>query len=212
MSRGGRATSLLRRARLGGRRSGCVWSGIAATARQLPTVLAVGDRFHLDGPGLWHRRLRDADLEKPVLDICLDLVDLDAFRQLEAAGKRAITALDEVIASLILPLFAAIAANGEDAVLGRHVHVVRVTSRDLDGEAQLPIGLANVDERCPLSLLGLALRDGALEESVKLALEAECGCRHGWRVKHGASCVARALPSISLDSRALMAPRFLTVV
>src|SRR5687767_15927668 len=115
-------------------------------------------------------------------------------------------------ASLILPLFAAIAANGEDAVLGRHVHVARVTSRDLDREVQLPVGLANVDERRPLTLLGLALRDRALEESVELALQAECGCRHGWCVKHGASCVARALPSISLDSRAHMAPRFLTGV
>jgi hypothetical protein len=93
--------------------------------------------------------LRDADGELAILEVGRDLRLVDARRQVEGAGERAVAALDELIASLLplLALLVALAAHGEQAVLDADVDVVGADAGKVHVEDDLALLLARVDGR-----------------------------------------------------------------
>src|SRR6516225_1930695 len=102
------------------------------------------------------RRLRQRDGEHAVLEICLDLVGIDAVRHAERALERAIATFGKIIVLLLLFLVVALLArDGQGAVGKLDVDVALIHSRqlrrdlvgflllgDIDGWRLAPSGLA----------------------------------------------------------------------
>jgi MerR family transcriptional regulator, light-induced transcriptional regulator len=134
-----------------------------------------GTRVDADLLRLWKGRFRDAQSQHAKLNVCLDFLAIDPVRQLEAAGKRSVTALSEMQASF-LPFFLLVdplAANRQDTVLRRYLDVLGFHPRNLDHEYQLLVSLADVDRGGPLTPSGMSEPKRILEKAINLPAQAE---------------------------------------
>ncbi len=171
-------------------RCACVRQWPAATGRRRPQVNAAAPTLlarrgflaariafippHLDAAWRALRTLGDHDFQNAIPAMRLDAFRIGAVRQREAAMEAAIAALDTRIPIGVLGAFAAaLALDGEDALLHRHFDVAGVDAGEIGEQHETVLVLADVDMRHPLAghhrafIAFAAIELGALDEPVE---------------------------------------------
>src|SRR5690606_34856574 len=112
----------------------------------------------LDGDRLLGRGglgLGDVHAQYAILALGANALRIDALRQREGAGERAVEALDADLALvLLLLLVTALATDGEHALLVGDLHVLLLDLWQLHLDQVLGIGLAHIGQRTPLGRFG----------------------------------------------------------
>ena len=121
--------------------------------------------------------------EHAVVEFGLDLIFVDALRQLERAQEAAVSALDDLKACLValLSLEALLSSNRQYAILGGDFDVIRIQTRQLDIEPDLRVIFLDINRWCPAIPVA---REGVFEQPVDLAPEPENRGTRRHPVKH----------------------------
>src|SRR5215218_2227714 len=121
--------------------------GLAGSAARL-----LSGTLDLDAPGLLYRRGPfDPHLEHAVLEPGADAALVRALRQRHAPPERPVTALPHVVAGpFLLLLGLAHAADGQNSVVERDVHVLLLNTRELSPHHDVAVFLEHVERRSPL--------------------------------------------------------------
>src|SRR5262245_46909900 len=107
--------------------------------------------LHVDGAGFRLLRLREPDLEEPVLELRPDLRRVGVVGQREGPGERAVRPLDPpALLVLLLLHHGALPGEGEDVVHDIDADVLLLHLRQLRLDEVLLLVLDDVDERRPL--------------------------------------------------------------
>src|SRR5512143_2621390 len=145
--------------------------GPAATSRTIDSALDASAHLHLDALRLRLGLLRQVDEEHAVLRLGADLLRVDARRQREAAGERAVGQLDAmVVLALLLHLQLALALQGEHAVLESDLDVLRLDAGQLGADDDLLAVLVDVARGRPPDRLTGAEQALVAQRSIHLLL------------------------------------------
>src|SRR6516225_4904579 len=104
--------------------------------------------FYFDLLRLGFFTFGQSDLKHAIVELSLDVVRVDCWRQSEGSGKTAVAALDPVeVVLLFLMIHLAFTADGQDAVLQADVEIFLLDTRRFCGQNDVVLVLVDIDCR-----------------------------------------------------------------